>query len=364
MVPARINLSSVQIDLTVAIETCTIHHSLTLYPPTMILLRPISATLCATALFVLLFGQNARAQSIDNYPSKPLRIVVTVPPGGAADFVARTVGQRLGEALGQTVIVENRAGASGTIAADAVAKANPDGYTILQNSITTHGIGPHILPKLPYDSFGDLAPVVLLSRLPLIMVINASVPAANVRDFIALSRARPGQLTFASSGNGGAPHMAAELFKGVTGAALTHVPYRGSGPAVADLISGQVNVMFDGAPALLQHVRSGKLRPLAAASSARNRLLPDTPTFSELGFNGVEVSLWYGLMVPAATPRAIINRLNAETNKILATADIRDRFAAQGAEPGAGSPEDFARYMSEEFSRWGRVIKQSGIKAD
>ena len=306
----------------------------------------------------------AQAQNLDAYPAKPIRILVTVPPGGAADFVARTVGQRLSEVFGQPVVIDNRAGASGTIAADAVVKAAPDGYTLLQNSITTHGIGPHILPKLPYDSFRDLAPVILLSRLPLIMVANAGVPAPSLREFVALATAQPGKYTFASSGNGGAPHLTGELFNSVTGATLTHVPYRGSGPAVADLVSGQVNIMFDGAPSLLPHVKTGKLRPLAAASKTRNRLLPDLPTFGELGFQGIEVSLWYGLQVPAATPRAIVDRLNIECAKILASADIRERFAAQGAEVGGGSPEDFARFMREEFTRWGKVVRDAGVKAD
>jgi tripartite-type tricarboxylate transporter receptor subunit TctC len=323
-------------------------------------IAPVSFLLVSLALPMQTLAQSAS----DGYPSRPLRMIVTVPPGGAADFIARTVSQKLVESLGQPVLVENRAGASGTIAADAVVKAAPDGYTLLQSSITTHGIGPHILPKLPYDSFRDLAPVILLARLPLVMTVNASVPADSVRALVALATARPGQLTFASSGNGGAPHMAGELFKSLTGTALTHVPYRGSGPAVADLVSGQVQIMFDAAPALIGHIRSGKLRALAAASAERNRLVPDAPTFAELGIAGLDVSLWYGVMVPAATPRPVVTRLNQALAAALAAPDLRERFVAQGAEPGGGSPEAFAAFMRDEYARWGRVVREAGVKAD
>src|SRR6185503_19748775 len=241
--------------------------------------------------------------------------VVTVPPGGAADFIARLVGGKLAESLGQPVLVENRGGAGGTIATDTVAKAAPDGYTLLQNSITTHGVGPLLYSKLPYDPVKDFAPVSGLAVLPLIMAVNAELPPRSVRELIEYSKSHG--LNFASSGNGGAPHMAAELFKSVTGAPLTHVPYKGSGPAVADLVGARVQIMFDAAPSLIQHVRSGKLRVLAAASRQRNRLLPEVPTFAELGYPQVAVSLWYGLLAPAGTPGPVIDRLNRETRKVL-----------------------------------------------
>jgi tripartite-type tricarboxylate transporter receptor subunit TctC len=288
--------------------------------------------------------------------------VVTVPPGGAADFIARLIGGRLAESLGQPVLVENRAGAGGTIAADTVAKSAPDGYTLLQNSITTHGVGPHLYARLPYDPVKDFAPVSGLALLPLIMAINAELPPKSVAELISYSRST--NLNFASSGNGGAPHMAAELFKDVTGAPLTHVPYKGSGPAVADLVGGRVQVMFDAAPSLIAHVRSGKLRVLAAASAERNRLLPDVPTFAELGFPKVAVSLWYGLLAPAGTPRPIIERLNREVAKILETPEIGERLRAQGAEPMPGTPEAFASFMQEEMAKWAPVVKQAGVKLD
>src|SRR5687767_5287798 len=286
------------------------------------------------ALLLIMLAPCALAQ---DYPNRPIRLVVTVPPGGAADFIARLVGGKLGDALGQPVLVENRGGAGGTIAADAVAKAAPDGYTLLQYSITTHGVGPHLYSKLPYDPVKDFSAVSELALLPLIMAVNAKLPAKTVNDVVALAKKE--NLNFASSGNGGAPHMAAELFKSVTGAPITHVPYKGSGPAVADLVGGRVQIMFDAAPSLIQHVRSGRLRVLAAASPQRNRLLPEVPTFAELGHPKVAVSLWYGLLAPAGTPRFAIEKLNREAVKALESPDIREKLLAQGAEPMPGTPE-------------------------
>jgi tripartite-type tricarboxylate transporter receptor subunit TctC len=312
-----------------------------------------------TACFMLLFSCAITAQ---DFPNRPLRLIVTVPPGGAADFIARLVGGKISESLGQPVVVENRGGAGGTIAADAVAKASPDGYTLLQNSITTHGVGPHLYSKLPYDPVKDFAPVSGLALLPLIMAVNADLPFKNVGELIA--GAKTANLNFASSGNGGAPHMAAELFKSVTGAPLTHVPYKGSGPAVADLVGGRVQIMFDAAPSLIAHIRGGKLRVLAAASAERNRLLPEVPTFAELGYPKVAVSLWYGLLVPAATPKPIIDRLNRETAKALGSPDVREKLLAQGAEPMPGTPEAFGAFMQEEMAKWAPVVKQAGVKLD
>ena len=311
------------------------------------------------AFLLILLAPCALAQ---DYPNRPVRLIVTVPPGGAADFIARLVGGKLGDALGQPVLVENRGGAGGTIAADAVAKAAPDGYTLLQNSITTHGVGPHLYSKLPYDPVKDFSAVSGLALLPLIMAVNAELPAKTVNDVVALAKKE--NLNFASSGNGGAPHMAAELFKSVTGAPITHVPYKGSGPAVADLVGGCVQIMFDAAPSLIAHIRAGKLRVLAAASAERNRLLPEAPTFAELGHPRVAVSLWYGLLAPAATPAAIVTRLNAEVAKILQSADVREKLAAQGAEPMPGTPEAFASFMREEMAKWAPVVKNSGAKVD
>ena len=261
-------------------------------------------------------------------------------------------------------MIVNRGGAGGTIASASVAKAEPDGYTLLLNSITTHGIGPHLYANLTYDSTKDFAPVGLVAKLPLIMTVNATVPAKSVAEVIALAKASPGALSFASSGNGGAPHLAGELFKRVTGTDLLHVPYRGSGPAVVDLVAGRITMMFDAAPSLLPFVTADKLRPLAAASAERNRLMPDLPTFAELGFSGMEISLWYGLVAPAGTLAPVITRLNAELAKILAAPELRDTFAKQGADAAGGSPDEFAAFMREEQARWGVVVREAGIKAD
>jgi tripartite-type tricarboxylate transporter receptor subunit TctC len=298
------------------------------------------------------------------YPNRPIQLVVPVPPGGAADFIARTVGAKLAEALGQPVVINNRGGAGGTIASAGVAKADPDGYTLLLNSITTHGIGPHLYTSLPYDPERDFSPIILLARLPLIMTVNASVPAKSVKDVVELAKAQPGQLAFASSGNGGAPHLAGELFKKVTGTSLLHVPYRGSGPAVVDLIAGRTAIMFDAAPSLLPFITAGKLRPLAAASGQRHRLLPEIPTFAELGHGGMDISLWYGIAAPAGTPQPVVRRLNSELAKILEVPGIRESFAKQGADPAGGSPEQFDAFIREESARWREVVKQAGIKPD
>jgi tripartite-type tricarboxylate transporter receptor subunit TctC len=312
------------------------------------------------ASFILAFSSAVAAQS--DYPNRPIRLIVTVPPGGAADFIARLVGGKISESVGQPVLVENRGGAGGTIAADAVAKAAPDGYTLLQNSITTHGVGPHLYAKLPYDPVKDFAPVSGLALLPLIMAINNDLAVKSVAELVAYSKSN--NLNFASSGNGGAPHMAAELFKSVTGAPLTHVPYKGSGPAVADLVGGRVQIMFDAAPSLIANIRSGRPRVLGAASAERNRLLPEVPTFGELGYPKVAVSLWYGLLSPAGTPKPVVEKLNREAARALTSPEVRDKLQAQGAEPMPGTPEAFAAFMQAEMAKWAPVVKQAGIKLD
>jgi tripartite-type tricarboxylate transporter receptor subunit TctC len=314
------------------------------------------------ALGILAMLTGARAE--DTYPSRPITIVVPVPPGGAADFIARLVGGKLSDALGQPVIINNRAGASGIIASDSVAKAAPDGYTLLLNSITTHGIGPHLYAHLPYDPVNDFTPVIFVANLPLIMTINTKHPEKSVQEVVAYAKAHPRTLSFASSGNGGAPHLAGELFQDVTGIKMLHVPYRGSGPAVLDVASGRVDIMFDAVPSLLPMIQGRKLRPLAAASAVRNSVVPEVPTFDELGIKGMEVSLWYGLEGPANLPKPILQRLNAELAKILSTEDIKVNFAKEGAVPQPGSPADFGAFMRDESARWGKVVRTNGIKIE
>ena len=298
------------------------------------------------------------------YPSRPVRLIVPVPPGGAADFIARTIAPKLSVSLGQPVVVENRAGASGTIASDFVAKSPADGYTILQNSITTHGIGPHLSAKLPYDPMRDLVPVTMLARLPLIMAVNAGTPWRSVQELIAEAKRQPGKIAFASSGKGGAPHLSGELFRIVTGVDLLHVPYKGSGPAVTDLVGGQVQIMFDGAPSLIAHIQSGKLRVLASASIERNPLTPDAPTFREIGFPGIEVALWYGTMVPAGTPASVIERLARDIDAVVRAPDMIERFRSQATEAMGGSTAQAAEFIRAEFDRWGEVVRKARISAD
>jgi tripartite-type tricarboxylate transporter receptor subunit TctC len=323
-------------------------------------MRVLQCLLLAVAAFVC--GRAHAAET--GYPNHPLQLVVTVPPGGAADFVARMVGAKLADALGQPVLIANRGGAAGTTAAAAVAKSEPDGYTLLLNTIATHGIGPHLYANLPYDPEKDFSPIVLLAKFPLIMTVAASVPAQSVADVIARAKAHPGELSFASAGTGGAPHLAGELFKTLTATDLLHVPYRGSGPAVVDLIAGRIAIMFDAAPSLLPFITSGQLRPLAAASLERHRLLPAVPSFAELGYPRMDISLWYGVVAPAATPQPIVQRLNAELVKILDMPDIRKSLVEQGADVQGGTPAWFGAFMREESARWAVVLKQAGIKPE
>ncbi len=318
--------------------------------------------LIALAGPLLLSSLVAQAQSA--YPSRPVRLIVTVPPGGAADLVARVMAQKLGDSLGQTFVVDNRAGGGGQIAADTVAKAAPDGYTTLLASITTHGIGPHIYAKLPYDPVKDFAPVCLYATMPMIMVANAQLPVKNVPELIALAKAKPNSISFASSGSGGAPHLVGELFKNVTGAPLQHVPYKGSAPGAADVAGGQVQLMFDALAPHLPHLKSGRTKVLAAISPARLPIAPDAPTMTELGFAKVAASIWYGMLVPAGTPKALITKLNVEANKALAMPDVKERLAGAGIDVGGGSPEDYAKFIRDELAKWGPVVKASGAKLD
>ena len=325
-------------------------------------MRSLPSFLLVVAAFVLAQAGATHAQA--NYPNRPIQLVVTVPPGGAADIIARVIGAKLSDALGQQVVINNRAGAGGTTAAAQVAKSPADGYTLLLNTIATHGIGPHIYANLQYDPVKDFEPVILVAKLPLIMVVNAELPLRSVADVVALAKAKPGELTFSSSGAGGAPHLAGEMFKNITGTEVQHIPYRGSGPAVIDLIAGRITMMFDATPSLLPNITAGKLRPIAAASPQRHRLLPDVPSFAELGYPGVDIALWYGVVVPGGTPAPIVQRLNAELAKIVEMPDVRKNLTEQGADLQGGSTEDFATFMRNESARWGAVVTRAGIKPD
>ena len=339
----------------------------------MNVVRLLATNLCTAllALLALLFSGVVLAQQPavpaamnDKYPDKPVRIIVTVPPGGASDFVARTLSESLAKELGTPVLIENKGGANGTIASAYVARAAADGYTLLQAGISTHGIGPYFYDNLPYAPFKDLVPVGPIAEFPIILAVNAQLPVHNVAELIALAKTRP--MSFASAGTGSAPHLSGELFKIETGVNLVHVPYKGSAPAVVDVASGQVDMMFDGIPALLPHIKSGKLRPIAAVSVKRNSQMPDLPTFTELGYPSMVASVWYGLMAPAGTPAGAIATVNAALNKTLAIPELQAKLEENGAIVMRGSPADFGEFMTKDYNRWGDVIRKAGIstKAD
>ncbi len=298
------------------------------------------------------------------YPVKPIRVLVGFAPGGSADIVARAVSQKLADAFRHPVVVDNRSGASGIIAADLTAKASPDGYTLFEATMTTHGIGPNLYAKLPYDVLRDFTAVALMVRIPLVMFVNASTPATNLKDFVALTRAQPGKFSYASAGAGSPPHLVAELLKLKTGAQLLHVPYKGTGAALPEVVAGQTHVMIDGPPPFIPHVRSGRLRALAAAGATRNPLLPDVPTFAEAGVQGMEAGLWYGIVAPQGTPRSVVARLNAEINRALEQPDLRERFAAMSVEIVGGEPGTFSSYIAAELKRWGEVVRAANIKVE
>jgi tripartite-type tricarboxylate transporter receptor subunit TctC len=316
--------------------------------------------LWTAALVALACGFAAHAQK--SYPNRPVRVVVFVPAGGGADLLARIMGQKLGEALGQIVVVDNRAGMGGVVATSLVAKAAPDGYTLLQGGITTHGIGPHVYPNVPYDTEKDFVPIVLSATLPIFLVVNAQLPVKSVSELIALAKAKPDSISFASPGTGSAPHLVGELFKIVTGIPSVHVPYKGSGTAAPDLAAGHVQFMFDAIAGHQPFIQSGRVKALAVTSPARLAAFPDIPTMKELGFPRVDGTVWYGLMAPAGTPKNIIAKLNAESNRVLAMPDVKEKLTRAGIDAAGGTPEDFGKFIRAEFDKWGPVVKAAGVK--
>ncbi len=298
------------------------------------------------------------------YPSKPIRMVVPFPPGGTTDILARAVAQKLTEAWSQQVIVDNRPGAGGNIGSDLVAKAPPDGYTLLMGTVGTHAINPSLYARMPYDAQKDFAPVILVAGVPNVLEVNPSLPVHTVQELIAYARANPGKLNFASSGNGTSIHLSGELFKAMTGVKMTHVPYKGSAPALADLVGGQVQLMFDNLPSSLGLIKGGKLRAIAVTSTARSSALPDVPTIAESGLPGYEASSWFGVLAPARTPPAIVDKLNAAIGAWLASPEAKEKLASQGAVAAGGTPADFARYIASETVKWAKVVKASGAHID
>lgn len=329
--------------------------------------RYVLIGLTAVVAATLTAPTTAAAQSA--WPDKPVRIVVPFAPGGTTDLLARVIAPELTKAFGQPFVVDNKGGAGGNIGAEIVAKSAGDGYTLLMGTVGTHGINKSLYGKLPYDPQKDFAPITLVAGVPNVMVMNAEKAKAlniqSVADFIRYAKANPGRLNMASSGNGTSIHLAGELFKSRTGVFMTHIPYRGSGPALKDLIGGAVDVMFDNLPSAMPHIKSGALKAFAVTSGVRSGALPDLPTVAEAGsLPGFEASSWFGLLAPAGTPADVVTRIQQETAKALALPAVKERLLAQGAIPGGDSPADFARQIDAEITKWAGVVKASGARVD
>ena len=309
---------------------------------------------------LLLLPCLALAQS---YPARPVRIIVPFPPGGATDVMARVVAQKLNESWPQQAVVENKPGASGTLGSDLVAKSAPDGYTLLLQG-TQHSINLSLYKQLPYDTLRDFAPVAYIAAAPFLLVVHPSVPANSVAELIAYIKARPGGANYGSSGVGGAAHLAGEIFKTSAGVQLTHIPYKGAAPAMADLLGGQVPMVFDPIPTSLTQVRSGRIKALAITSARRSALMPELPTVAESGLPGFDVAAWFGLYAPAATPKDIVAKLNADVNRVLQLPEVKEKFAALGAESLPMTPDQFALHLRAEIARFARAIRESGATAE
>jgi tripartite-type tricarboxylate transporter receptor subunit TctC len=311
----------------------------------------------------------ASLASAQGWPSRPVRIVVPFTAGGTTDILARALAPELAKAFGQNFIVENKPGAGGNVGADIVAKSAPDGYTLVMGTVGTQAINPALYPRMPYDAAKDFAPITLVAGVPNVLVVNPAGAAAkgirDVRTLIAYAKAHPGQLNMASSGNGTSIHLSGELFKTMTGTYMVHFPYRGSGPALLDLMGGTMDLMFDNLPSSLQQIKAGKLTALAVTSAERSSALPDVPTVAEAGpLKGFEASSWFGLLAPAGTPPEIVNRLQQEAAKALGSAVLKDRLQSQGAIPSGMAPADFGRFIATETKKWAQVVKASGAKID
>jgi len=325
------------------------------------IVRHAALFLLGVSAFALAAIAGAQAPA---YPTKPIRLVVPFPAGGATDILAREVAKHLTDAWGQSVVVDNRPGAGGNIGSELVAKAAPDGYTLEMGTVGTHAINASLYSKMPYDHVKDFVPVILVAGVPNVLEVNPALPVNSVQELIAYAKANPGKLNFASSGSGTSIHLSGELFKVMAGVQMTHVPYKGSAPALQDLIGGQVQLMFDNLPPSLPQIKAGKLRALAVTSAARAPALPDTPTVAEAGLPGFEASSWFGVLAPAGTPPEIVNKLNAEIAKWLASPGAKEKLANVGANIAGGTPEDFARHIQAETTKWAKVVKESGAKVD
>lgn len=298
------------------------------------------------------------------YPDKPIRIVVPYPPGGPTDILARTLGEKMSAALRQPILIDNRAGAGGAIGSELVAKAPPDGLTLVWGTTGSHAINPSLYPKLAYDPLKDFAGITLVAQGTNVLVVHPSLPARSVRELIALARAQPGRLNFSSAGNGATSHLAGEMFRLHSGASITHVPFKGASPAITALLSGEVEMAILDIPALLPHIRSGRMRALGVASLKRSAVLPSVPTLHESGLTGFDASSWHALLAPARTPKEIVTRLHAEVRAALSDPTVAERLAAHGVVPIGNTPDEFAAFLRNEIARWAKVVKQSGSKVD
>jgi tripartite-type tricarboxylate transporter receptor subunit TctC len=312
------------------------------------------------AILALLGATPALAQ---NYPAKPIRIIIAQAPGSATDVISRVVGNRLSENLGQPIVIEARPGAGGVVGTEAAARSAPDGYTLFMGNNSTHGSNPAVYPKLPYDAVSDFAPISFVASVPYVLVVEPSLPVNSVQELIAHAKSRPGKMNYASAGNGSTHHFCGELLKSMSGIDMLHIPYKGSPPAIAGLLGGEVALMFANLTDIGSQIRGGKVKALAVTTPKRASSLPDVPTLSD-AMPGFEITSWFGLLAPAGTPAAIVTRLNAETNKVLARADVRDTLGAQGLEITPGTPEQFAAHIKSEIAKFTRIGKAAGIKAE
>ena len=333
--------------------------------------HPTRRLVSTTLLALFACAPLASVQAQGSWPTKPVRIVVPFAPGGTTDILARATAAELTKAFGQPFVVDNRAGAGGNIGTEVVAKAAPDGYTLLMGTVGTHGINKALYDKLAFDPVKDFAPITLVAGVPNVMVMNAdkarSLGITNVQQFIAYAKANPGKLNMASSGNGTSIHMAGELFKAMTGSYMVHFPYRGSSPALMDMVGGNMDVMFDNLPSAMQQIKAGKLTALAVTSAERSAALPDVPTVEQAGgpaLKGFEASSWFGLLAPAGTPPDIVNAIQREVAKAIASPAVKEKLLAQGAIPSGNSPQEFAKLIDSELKKWAPVVKASGAKVD
>ncbi len=326
-------------------------------------MHDVSVGICraALALFCAIGTTVVLAQG---YPSKPIRLIVAFPPGGSTDIIARIVGQKLGERLGQQVVIDNRGGAGGTIGTEIAARATPDGYTLTMGTTTTHVIAAGVYSKLKYDPLKDFAPITLVASTPYLLVVNPGVKANTLTEFIALVKSQPGKLNFASAGSGTTTHLAMEMLKTAAGMDIVHVPYNGNGPANTATLGGQVQALFGSMPAVLTQAKAGRLRPLAVGTAKRSPSLPDVPTVAESGYPGFEVSLWLGFFAPAGTPQPILNRLHAELVKIAQSPEMKEQFERNGAESVTNTPAEFSKLVRTETDKYVKIIKAAGVKVE